>query len=273
MSPSDGATAQPSNLTVKEQNALIAWRKTQLSEQYAVIAGQKTKLSFQRAVIATQQNSSSLQLALLEKRKTKISLQKALIAKQEDDISEQGALLADQKATISEQDDIIADMADKVTNQETALSQRDIEIAELKKQLEHEREQNLENTQRIKVMMENGHPPSQPTPAAQADTEAVAELRQELQRSKDWVQHLNRVINALGAKLAERDTHIAKQNEEIAKLDIEFEKLGTQIWQLKENKQEMEHILELINANAKKTEERLTALTMLQFCRDMEDKK
>lgn len=216
-SPSDGDTAQPSVLTVEEQNALIA--------------------------------------------------------KHEGDLLSQGALITEQKTEISEQDAIIADMAAEVTDQETALSQRDAEIAELKKQLEIEREQNLENTQRIKVMMENGHPPSQPTPTAQADTEAVAELRQELQRSKDWVQHLNRVINALGAKLAERDTHIAKQNEEIAKLDIEFEKLGTQIWQLKENKQEMEHILELINANAKKTEEKLTALTMLQFCRDMEDKK
>ena len=231
-SPSDGDTAQPSVLTVKEQNALIAKHEGDLLSQGALITEQKTK------------------------------------------ISEQDAIIADMAAeVISEQDAIIADMAAEVTDQETALSQRDAEIAELKKQLELEREQNLENTQRIKVMMENGHPPSQPTPTAQADTEAVAELRQELQRSKDWVQHLNRVINALGAKLAERDTHIAKQNEEIAKLDIEFEKLGTQIWQLKENKQEMEHILELINANAKKTEEKLTILTMLQFCRDVEDKK
>ena len=273
MSPSDGATAQPSNLTVKEQNALIAWRKTQLSEQYAVIAGQKTKLSFQRAVIATQQNSSSLQLALLEKRKTKISLQKALIAKQEDDISEQGALLADQKATISEQDDIIADMADKVTNQETALSQRDIEIAELKKQLEHEREQNLENTQRIKVMMENGHPPLQPTSTAHADSEVIAELTHQLQDSKDRVHHLNGLVDVLGTKLAERDIRIAEQKDAIAKLDISSEELGTRISQLKEAKKVMEDILELILANAKKTEEKLTVLTTLQFCRDMADKK
>ena len=144
---------------------------------------------------------------------------------------------------------------------------------ELKKQLEHEREQNLESTQRIKAMMEKGHPPSQPTPTAQADSEVIAELTHQLQHSKDRVQYLNGLVDVLGTKLAERDTRIAKQKDEIAKLDIDFEKLGTQVSQLKENKQEMEDILKLINANTKKTQENLTMLTMLQFCRDMADKK
>lgn len=258
-SPSEGDTAQPSNLTVKEQNALIAW--------------QKTKLSYQRAVIATHQNHSLLQGALAAKRKTKISSQNALIAKHEDNISSQGALVTEQKTKISEQDVIIADMAAEATDQETALSQRDADIAELKKQLEHEREQNLESTQRIKAMMEKGHPPSQPTPTAQADSEVIAELTHQLQHSKDRVQYLNGLVDVLGTKLAERDTRIAKQKDEIAKLDIDFEKLGTQVSQLKENKQEMEDILKLINANTKKTQENLTMLTMLQFCRDMADKK
>jgi hypothetical protein len=203
-SSSDEDTAQPNKLAIPwnmvknalaapshdlskirdTQDTLIAWQKTKISEQDAVIANQKTKLSFQRSVIVARQGDSLLQ----------------------------GALILKQEAKISEQDVIIADMTAEVTDQCTTVSKQDAEIAELKKQLELERKQNSENTQLIKVMMDNGYPPP-PTPTAQADPEVIAELKQQLQYSKDLVQYLTKLAVENAAKLAERETSIAEKDD------------------------------------------------------------
>ncbi|KAG9198321.1 hypothetical protein G6514_010239 [Epicoccum nigrum] len=168
---------------------------------------------------------------MLAERDAQIVEQDILIAWQKTKVLEQCAFIAGQKTNVLEQD----------TLRDTVVSQRDTEVAELKKQLKLERKQNLENTQLIEIMMDNGYPPPPPTPTAeecpqkqphhsfsldklgpktpQVDAEAVAELNQQLQYSKNLVQHLTEVVIANRTKLSERDARIAEQSTKIAEQD------------------------------------------------------